>query len=473
MEKQRKVSRFQVFVYSSYGVLQNLSYRVPMIYGQMYMTQYLGVPIATATAVLTVAKLMDFGFALVSGWLIQSAGFKKGKYLPWMKALRWVMAAGAILRMAPVQPLPTAAKAACVGLGYVMIHGSMNFMSTCQRGLLPKLCGADMDQRVHLTTRQEQFSSAASVILSFGTLPLITLVGRLAGDAGKGYSIVSALLAPTVILGVSLLEKAVGQLDSPRQGSAVERPKLRDMLRALSDNDQLAVYMGSQLLSALGSATISGMTMYYWSIVMNRMALHSLVSGISTCAGLLFALIIPRYGKRLGKRKAVLVNFAIMLFARLLMATLGLRSVWVMALANLLEKAGQFLTAIYGVNYYLDIGEYGYHKTGRDFRTLCMSMSNIPSKIATAIGGSIGGFFLARMSFDRFQSLHSAASRAGEAADWSFRATAEFAAFCTRFIRFYAFAPVLFSLLSICVFVFGYRISDEDAKRYARENAER
>ena len=472
-KKQGGVSRFRVIVYSVYGVLQSLSYRVPMIYGQMYMTQYLGVPIATATLVLTVAKLIDFGFSLAAGGMIQSANFRKGKYLPWMKALRWVMALGAILRMAPVRSLPTAAKAACLGLGYVMIHGSMNFMSTCQRALLPRLAGADMGERVRLTTRQTQFSSAASVVLSFGTLPLITFVGKLAGDASAGYSIVAALLAPLVILAVSLLEKAVGELDPPRRADEPLPPKvrLRDMLRALAGNDQLRVYMSYEFLTGLGGSVISGMTMYYWSIVMNRMAMHSVVSGISTCAGLAFALLIPRCGRKLGKRRAVLVNFAVMLAARILMATLALRSVWFMALANLLEKAGEFLTAIYGVNYYLDIGEYGYSKTGKDFRTLCVSMSNVPSKIAAALGGSIGGFLLARMSFDRFQSLHSAASKAGAAADWSFRQSPEFIAFSRSFIRLYALAPVVFSLLGILIFLLGYRINDEDARRYAEKNA--
>ena len=471
--EEKSVTRFQVFVYAVYGVLQNLSYRVPMIYGQMYMTQYLGVPMATATLVLTVAKLIDFLCALLSGALIQSARFKKGKYLPWMKALRWVIALGAILRMAPVRLLPPAARAACAGLGYVMIHGSMNFMTNCQRALLPGLCGSDMEQRIRLTTRQTQFSSAASVLLSFGTLPLITLAGRLLGDAGDGYSFVAALLAPTVVWAVSLLEKAVGDQDAPAPPAETEKGRLRSLLRAVGGNDQLRIYLLYELLNDLGGAVISGMTMYYWSIVMNSMGLHALVSGLSTCAGLLFALVIPRCGKKLGKRRAILVNFGVMLLARMLMLTLALRSIWFMALANMLEKAGEYLTAIYGVNYYLDIGEYGYYKTGKDYRTLCMSMGNIPGKIATALGGSIGGLLLANMGFDRFQSLHAAASKLGAAADWSFRQSPAFLEFAGRFIRLYALAPLFFSAAAILIFLLGYRISDEDARFYAKENGKR
>lgn len=471
-DKENSVSRLQVWVYAGYGAAQTLSYRVPMIYGQMYMTQYMGVPIATAALVLTIAKFIDFCFALMAGGIIQSANPKKGKYLPWMKALRWVIAMGAVLRMAPVRALPVGARAACASLGYVMIHGSMNFMSTAQRGLLPKLGGSDMEQRVLLTTRQTQVNSFASVILSFGTLPLITLAGKLAGDVGIGYTIITVCFAPAVLIGVSLLEKAVGPLDRPPESpSATHRSSVRELLAAVFTNDQMTVYMVYQILSSMGGSVISGMTMYYWSVVMNRMGMYSVASGISACAPLVFALLLPRLGKTLGKRKAVLVNFAIMLFARVLMATLALKSIWFMALANLLEKAGDYLTAIYGVNYYLDIGEYGYHKTGRDFRTLCMSLSNIPGKIASALGGAMGGILLARISFDRFQGLYAAANKLGSSGDWSFRASEEFTCFCGSFIRIYAFAPLCFSAVAICVFLFGYKITDENARYYAKMNA--
>ena len=476
MEKQEThVSNFQVWVYASYGVFQNWGFWVPYLYGQMYMTQYLGVPIATATAILTAAKAVDFCFSLIAGGIIQSANLKKGKFLPWMKTLRFVIAIGAMLQVAPIANLPMAAKAACVGLGYCMMHGSMNFMATAQRGLMPYLCGSNMDDRIKLTTRQSQVNAASSVILAFGTLPLVTFVGKLVGDASKGYTYVSMALAPMVIIGVALLNKGVGHLDKPRDPNLPPPPKVtvKDMLTAIFTNDQMMLYMGYQIINGCGTYIVSGMTMYYWSIVMNKLGIYSVVSGISTCAGFVFALFIPKIGKKLGKKKAVLVNFFIMLTSKVIMATLALKSIWFMAAATMLASAGMYLTTSFGVNYYLDIGEYGYYKTGRDFRTLAMSMSNIPMKMSTAIGGAIGGILLGKLGFDKFQALHSAASAAGEAADWSYRQSPEFIEFCSKFIRLYAFIPAAVSAVAICIFFFGYKITDEDAKFYAAENSKR
>ena len=414
MEKQEThVSNFQVWVYASYGVFQNWGFWVPFVYGQMYMTQFLGLPIATVTAVLTVAKAIDFCFSVIAGGIIQSANLKKGKFLPWMKALRWVIAAGAIMQGAPVSNLPMIARVACVGLGYCMMNCSMNFMSTCQYGVMPLIAGHNMDDRIKMTTRQSQVNSASSIILAFGTLPLINFVGRLVGDAAMGYTLVTVFCTIFLIAGVSLLSKAVGPLDKPRDPNVpVQKVKVKDMVTAIFTNDQMILYMLYQIVNQTGTYVVSGMAMYYWSIVMNKFVMQALVSGISTCAGFVFAMFIPKIGKKLGKKKSIIVNFVILMISKLIMSMFALKSIWFMAAATMLASAGMYLTMAFGVNYYLDIGEYGYYKTGRDFRTLAMSMSNIPMKMSTAIGGAIGGILLGKLGFDKFQALHSAASAA-------------------------------------------------------------
>lgn len=476
MEKQNtQVSKFQMWVYATYGVFQNWGFWVPFLYGQMYMTQFLGVPIATATAILTVAKGIDFCISLVAGGIIQSANLKKGKFLPWMKVLRFIIAGGAILQMAPIGALPMGAKIACVGIGYCMMHGSMNFMSTCQFGIMPMLAGSNMDDRIKMTTLQSQVNAASSIILSFGCLPLITFVGKLAGNPAMGYTIVTCVAPLFLITGVALLSKAVGDRDRPRDPNAPAPKKVtvKDMVAAIFTNDQMRVYMLYQVVNQTGTYVINGMTMYYWSIVMNKMAMYSVVSGISTCAGFVFAMFIPKIGRKLGKKKSIIANFVVLVASKVVMSLFALKSIWFMAAATMLASAGLYLTMAFGVNYYLDIGEYGYYKTGKDFRTLSMSMQNIPMKIAMTLGAAIGGIILTRLNFDHFQGLYATASAAGAAGDFTYMQTAEFQTFISKFIQVYAWAPAIFAAVAIAIFIFGYKITDEDAKFYAAENAKR
>ncbi len=476
--QENRVSNFNVMVYAFYGVMQNWGFWVPFLYGQMYMTTYLGIPIALAATILSVAKIIDFCFSLVAGGIVQSANLKKGKFLPWMKTLRFVIAAGAVLQTLPaamVSTWPVALKAAVVAVGYCMMHCSMNFMATCQFGVMPMLAGSNMDDRIKMTTRQTQVNSVSSILLSFGVVPLVTLVGNLAGDTSMGYTIVTACATLFLIFGVQLLNKAVGPLDKPRDPSLPAPPKvkIKDMVAAIFTNDQMVIYMLYQVINQTGTYIVQGMTMYYWQVVMNQWGLYSIGTGLTTCLGFVFAMFIPAIGKKLGKKKSIIANTCVLVLAKVIMATMGLKSIWWMVFATGLQSAGMYLTMAFGVNYYLDIGEYGYYKTGKDFRTLSMSMQNIPMKIAMAIGGAIGGYVLAWIGFDKWNGLYSAASAVGGTGDFSYMTDAAFQSFTKTFITIYAFVPAALSVIAVCIFIFGYKITDEDAKFYAQENAKR
>jgi GPH family glycoside/pentoside/hexuronide:cation symporter len=58
-----------------------------------------------------------------------------------------------------------------------------------------------------------------------------------------------------------------------------------------------------------------------------------------------------------------------------------------------------YMFSSFSVIYMLDAGEYGFYKTGKDNRTVGMSMMNIPMKIGMAVGGAVGGFGLASIGF--------------------------------------------------------------------------
>ena len=136
-----------------------------------------------------------------------------------------------------------------------------------------------------------------------------------------------------------------------------------------------------------------------------------------------------------------------------------------MTFATCFASAGMYLTTALGVNYYLDIGEYGYYHSGKDFRTLSMSMSNIPMKVSMAIGGALSAYVLAWIGFDGVN-----ASFIAGTLDMTSEA---FRSFRQTFMAIYTIVPSVSTILSLLIFKFGYKITDADAKMYAAENARR
>jgi Na+/melibiose symporter-like transporter len=107
----------------------------------------------------------------------------------------------------------------------------------------------------------------------------------------------------------------------------------------------------------------------------------------------------------------------------------------------------------FGQNYVLDAAEYGYYKTGKDSRTVAMSIGNIPIKIGFALGGALGTYGLSMIGYQP-----------------GMTATPEF---IRSFMWIFGGIPAVLQLLACLTMQFGYKITDEDAAFYAQENAKR
>ncbi|MBR6800765.1 MAG: MFS transporter [Eubacteriaceae bacterium] len=464
IKRTPRSDKFRITVYSFYGTMQSWGFWIPFTYGQMFLMDYMGLKAAEVATIFLFAKSIDFFVSLTAGGIIQSANLKSGKFLPWMRTLRWVISIGAMLQVLPIPGAPFVIKAFCAGVGYCCMHCSMNFMSTCLSGVMQLIAGANMDNRFKMTSRAAQVSSASSIILSFGTVPAITAVGKLLNNEALGYTVLSAICPILLIVGVELLTMAAGDLDLPRDPNmpAPPRVKIKDMVTAIFTNDQMVLYMVYQVVNQIGTQIVAGMMMYYWRLIMDSFHMYSIVSGTTTCINFVFAMFLPKVAKKLGKKKSIVFAFGMNVLSRLVMLFFATKSIWWMFVANLLMQIGMRLTMSFGINYYLDIGEYGYYKTGKDFRTLSMSMTNIPMKISMAVGGAIGGYVLAWIGFDEWNAMKVAGTLDRTSAEWI--------AFTKTFMNIYSLVPIVFATVAIIIFFVGYKITDEDAKFYAAEN---
>lgn len=107
----------------------------------------------------------------------------------------------------------------------------------------------------------------------------------------------------------------------------------------------------------------------------------------------------------------------------------------------------------YSITMYLDCAEYYLNKTGKDTRTIAMSLGSPPMKIGMALGGSIGLYLLSSTGYVP-----------GFTPDAAWQGNFMMVCWILRAIVYLASAILL---------AVGYKITDSDAAKYAQENAER
>ncbi len=470
-EQKRTVSNSAIWAYALTSAMQTFTIMVSASYGTMFMTDYLGINMATMGTIFLVAKFADFIICMSSGAIMESANFRSGKYLPFIQIFRWVVSFGSIGQLLPINEFPYALKFAIIAISYVCTHGSMDFLATANYGVVSVLAGGNYTDRIAITQRNSQISAGLGIIRSFGTVPLITLVGKAVGKPELGYTYVTIAFAILYILCTFWLSKEIRGKEKPRDPDSPKNViKLKDMVDALTSNDQLVVYLIWQIVIQLGTQFLSVIMIYYWRLIMVMpdgsdafFGWYSINMGINTCAGFVFSLFMPKIGIKLGKLRSLYFAQYGAWIAYILYWFLGLKSVYWMTVIGVLSTAVLYLQMGFGANYVLDIGEYGYYKTGKDYRAVVSAFSFVPMKLTAVIGGAVGPYFLAAIGFDDFNkaNLDGTLDRTSE----------EFIKFQKSYMTVYCFVPLVCSVLGFLIFRNFYKITDDKAVFYAKENA--
>jgi Na+/melibiose symporter-like transporter len=450
-----KLTQKEVNMYGFYTLASGLGNAVPMNYITMFMTDHLMISAAVVGTLLLVARIIDFAVSLAAGPIVQNSNLKWGKYRSWLLILRWVVFTGVCLQFVNTSALPLAARLAIVVVGYFGLHLSMNFLALAQVGVLAAMAGSSMEDRARLSARSVQAQTLSAIITSASVVPLINFFTPRVG-AANAYIMVAAPFSFIFAIGAGVLAKAAEPYDTQeanrpaRPGSA---PTLGDMLNSVVTNSQLLVYILAQTLSMIAMMGSMGIATYYFMYVLGNFTLMAVSMTATTIFGFFAALIGPRIGHKLGKKNAIVFGLFGSALASVAITFFASSSAVVYVVISCVRSIFMYSYTCFGPNYVIDAAEYGFYKTGKDNRTVAMAMNNIPIKIGFALGGAVGTFGLALIGY-----------QAG------MTATPEF---ITKFMWIFGGIPAVCYFLASLVMLFGYKITDEEAAMYARENAAR
>ncbi|HZK24021.1 MAG TPA: MFS transporter [Oscillospiraceae bacterium] len=448
-----RLTNAEVNTYGSYALFSGLGIAIPMSYGVLFMTDHLMISAAVVATLLLVARILDFAVCLASGAIVQKSNLKWGKYRSWFVILRWVVVVGISLQFINTSSLAMPLRLAIVTVGYFMLHFSMNFVALSQFGILASMAGTSMIDRNRLSARQAQFQTAGAIITSASIIPLLNFFTPIVG-ASNAYIAVAGPFALIYAIGAGIILKVSAPYDRPedaKRGGPVVTVK--DMINSVVTNSQLLIYVLVMSLTQVGAMGAMGIQTYYFIYVLGNFNLMAVAMTTMTMVSFFAAMVGPSIGKKLGKKMALVTGLIMMAACSLCITLFARESIVIYIVFAALRQASMYLYMTFGPNYSIDAAEYGLYTTGKDNRTVAMSMNNIPIKVGFALGGAIGTFGLSIIGYTA-----------------GMTATPEFV---NGFMWIFGGIPAGFYLLASMIMFFGYKITDEDAAMYARENAAR
>ena len=449
--QKSEVSKYTLAVF-----LQTIGSGITMTYMNLFMTDYLMISAAAVSTTLLIAKLLDLVMSFLTGPIVEGARFKKGKYVPWMYILCIALPVCFSLTYLDTNALhfPVVVRCAIVILAYLGYGVGMSIVMICRGGFLQLMSGADMAKRGMFSARQAQATAAATIICSFLGLRLILFLQPYVGEANS-YIMAILIFAIGMFVGCIMMGKQGQKYDAPvaADAKAANRVTFKDMMASVAGNSQMLIVIIALALFYVAMNVFTAIQAYYFRYVIDDYAFMSTSMTIKSAFAFVAALIMPKLGKKIGKKNSMvwgMIFYAVFEFGIMLF---GHKSKWVFTLCSCGFTAAMYMFSSFGVNYLLDCGEYGYFKTGKDFRAVAMAMYNVPMKVGFAGGAAIGGYGLAMIGYEAGMEITEK--------------------FIHDFMIVIGVIPGGITLLAALVFWIGYKITDEDAHKYAQANAEK
>ena len=480
MQNDSRLTNAQVYKYCTYGLTAFLAMMPAMGYYRNFMQVNLGVPAAIMSVLVLIGTGTDFVLALVAAPIVEKgSGGNKGKYRWWFTVMPYVMFAGTVIVFSAPSGIesPVIKGLICV-LGYVLICSSSSLLGIANSGIMQALAGPSMSDRSKLSFTSARMMAVATIITSMTILPCVNFVKGITGSQQLGYLIVSAGFGVTILLGARCTLSVSKDYDLPRPKlSEAEKAKvgngvsIKDMIKSVATNNQLLTLILVYAVYNFGFNFAAGFELLFfqfWKMPETWATLYPIHQTSRSIASLVGSFIGPKIGTKLGKKKALATGLALWgcgLTGAYLVCK-GDTPWYLYTMFSCMNSLCMYIFSGFGVNYFLDCGEYGYYKTGQDNRTIAMAMFNIPMKIATLLAGSLSAIALAAIGFDAVTLKASAGDQAGALAAFTDPIKGKFMFWFTLF-------PAMCMFTASILVTFFYKISDEDAAMYAKANAER
>lgn len=445
-------SKKEIWTMGSYSLL-TLAIMVGFMYLNTFATEVLAIDPKTLAAALGLAKGIDFVFSLIAGGLIEKVKISsKGKNQSWLLSGRWILAVCIMLEVCNTTKAPMIVRVVVLSASYIVLNCLMNILQTAYYGVVAAVAGPNMANRNAMTVNMTRQSTIVTLITSF--IPM--LVVNLPFGSWNYFVVAVAFMLPMPFALGAIANCADGK-DAPVDTNAAKGQGITigDMISTLVKNPQMLVLFIVFTILFIAQYTYQANYTYYFIYVLGDFTKMTVATLVTSVAGFVASMIMPSFAAKLGKKWSCVVGFAMMGAGIILVGTFAQQGLTVYIILMSLMMFGTYTYMPFMVTIFLDAGEYFLWKTGKDTRAIAAGLASPPMKIGMFVGGTLGLYLLSGTGFE------------------SGGAFVPDAAWASEFMKVTFTIPGMIFLVAAVLMAVFYKISDADAAKYAKENAEK
>lgn len=351
--------------------------------------------IGTVSAMLVIIRLIEIAFDPMIGGVVDNTRTRWGKFKPWLFCGGLISAVALMLIFTSLGGLADSNDLAYLivfGIVFVILDIFYSFKDISLWSMLPAL-SVDSATRTKFGTVGRFGSTLGAQGVIIVVMPLVYFFSqKFSGATGQTQTRAGWFGFATVIAIVSFLGALAITLGTKEQKNLLrentKKTQLRDVFKAIGENDQLMWLGLSYFMFAFGYVVTNSLLLYYFRYVIGNAGAYSIVGVITAILGVISVVLFPFMVKLLTRQGVYIGGIAVMVIGYIIFLFSGtnVTSVLVGVAFYFFPYPMVFLAALMTIT---DSVEYGQWKNGTRNESVTLSVRPLIDKLAGAFANGV------------------------------------------------------------------------------------
>lgn len=396
-----KLSRREKISYGLGAVGKDMVYMLSASYVLYYYQDILGVSAIAMGVILMAARIFDAFNDPVMGVIVARTRTRWGKFRPWLMIGTLTNAVILCVMFAAPPALDGAGLVAYAAIVYVLWGVTYTMMDIPFWSMIPAFTEGGRE-REGLTTLARSCAGVDSALITVVTVMMVQLLGG--GNEREGFRLFAMIVALLFVLFTTFTCVTIREKSTVH----VEAPSVRDMFRALVQNDQAMTVVVSIVLINCSLYVTSNLLIYFFKYDIAGDGWHGAYTLFNTFGGavqiLSMMVIFPLLRRFLSSLRIFHLSFwmAVAGYAMLLvLMCLGIKTLAALLIPALFIFMAFGMLTILTTVFLANTVDYGQLKNGRRDESVIFSMQTFVVKLASGVAALIASVCLSVSSISK------------------------------------------------------------------------
>ena len=379
VKKNLQTTRMERLSYTGFFIGQNIIYTLPFQFLTYFYTEYVGLSLADTAVLLLLAKVWDAINDPIMGAIVDKCNFKKGKFLPWLKVVTYVLPLSLVLMFINIDG-PYILKLIYAYATYLIF----DMVYTVSDSPLFSLSTV----MTSLPYERDKLLAYGRMAASIGIITTAVFMNVKAGAGWSGSIAIYCLISFVVMFPLQFTAKERVQYANSEDMSFIK------IFQYLFKNKYLLIYFIGYLGIEITN-TLQIIAVYFANSCLGDESMYTVIMAVCIVPVIIIAPLLPMMIRAFGKKKLTVVTSFIAIALSILQYFTGYDNmILFLSVAAVRIAFMQIPLLLYGM-FTSDCIEYGTYITGERTAGMAFSLQTFMTKLGGALANTLTVVLLA------------------------------------------------------------------------------